>query len=238
MACEKQKDRITALALGELHPKRELELLAHAGECDACREAYEHAARVRDGVERGVESLVAGEPSPHFAARLRARIAAEPAPARMPWLKWTPVAAATLALAALLAALMLRIQEPRHSIAPDVSALAPAATPIAPSNPPASEPVASVVQVTRPRHTVVRAAAPSPRLASQEPEIPPVLVPPGQLAAALKLSDALSEKPADGQQLVAAANKAAEPLKINDLSVPPLDKPVPLADSTEDPGSF
>jgi hypothetical protein len=76
MPCEKYSGWMTDAALGELRAEREL--LAHAMECDACREALSHARAVHDFVDRGVESLVAGEPSPHFATNLRRRIAALP----------------------------------------------------------------------------------------------------------------------------------------------------------------
>lgn len=235
MACEKYRESIKKLALGNLHPKRELEMLAHAEECNACRESYAHASEVREAVDRSIEALVAGEPSPHFAARLRARIAAGPVPARVPWMKWTPVAAATLVLAALLVALLLRT--PRHSGALEVSVL-PSVAPMAPSNSPEANHSPPAAQIAPPRHNHALGATASARLASHEPEVPTVLVPPGQLAAAFELSDSLSSRRADGQQLIAAANKAGEPLKINDLVVPPLDKPAPLADSDDDSGSF
>lgn len=235
MACEKHRESIKKLALGNLHPKRELEMLAHAGECEACRESYAHATEVRDVIDRSLETLVAGEPSPQFAARLRARMAEETDRTRVPWLKWVPIASATLALAALVIALVLRT--PRHSIAPDVSSLVPAAAPIAPSNPPAENSSSPMFQAARPRHNGGLAPAASVRLSFHEPQGIDVIVPPGQLVAALALSDALSNQRVDGQQLVAAANNAGEPLKISDLSVSPLDKPAPLADSSEDPGS-
>jgi hypothetical protein len=83
---EHMTDRIRDLALGEIHPQDELALLAHVAKCEACREAYNEAGALRSLVDRGVEKLAAGlresEPSPQFAACLRARIAAEPAPSR------------------------------------------------------------------------------------------------------------------------------------------------------------
>jgi hypothetical protein len=83
---EHMMDRIRDLALGEIHPRDELALLAHVAECEACRDAYNQAGALRSLVDRGVEKLAAGlresEPSPQFAARLRARLAAEPAPSR------------------------------------------------------------------------------------------------------------------------------------------------------------
>jgi len=83
---EHMMDRIRDLALGEIHPQDELALLAHVAECEACRDAYNQAGALRSLVDRGVEKLAGGlresEPSPQFAARLRARLAAEPAPGR------------------------------------------------------------------------------------------------------------------------------------------------------------
>jgi anti-sigma factor RsiW len=75
MSCEKYSGWMTDAALGELRGKREPELLAHAMECEACREALSHATKVREFVERGIEALVEEEPSPQFATRLRRRIA-------------------------------------------------------------------------------------------------------------------------------------------------------------------
>jgi len=83
---EHMMDRIRDLALGEIHPRDELALLAHVAQCEACRDAYNEAGALRSFVDRGMEKLVGGlresEPSPQFAARLRARLAAEPAPSR------------------------------------------------------------------------------------------------------------------------------------------------------------
>src|SRR5271156_2596907 len=75
MACGKYSDSITDLAAGGVNPRRERELLLHAGECDACREAYRHAKEVFSVLDRSVETLVEGQPSPYFSAPLRARIA-------------------------------------------------------------------------------------------------------------------------------------------------------------------
>jgi len=81
MSCEKYAGWMTDAALDELRAERESEVLAHAMECDACRAALRHARTVRAFVDRGVESLVTGEPSLQFAAHLRRRIAHESEPA-------------------------------------------------------------------------------------------------------------------------------------------------------------
>ena len=112
MSCEKYSGWLTDSALGELRAEREPELLAHAMECEACREALGHARAVREFVDRGVESLVAGEPSPQFATNLRRRVAQESQPLRSPWAAWAPVIAGALALVAVLAIMATRI--PHH----------------------------------------------------------------------------------------------------------------------------
>jgi anti-sigma factor RsiW len=59
MSCGKYSGWMTDAALGELPAKCVPKLLAHAMECDACREALAHATKVREFVERRIESVVA-----------------------------------------------------------------------------------------------------------------------------------------------------------------------------------
>jgi hypothetical protein len=172
---EHMTGRIRDLALGEIHPRDELALLAHVAECDACRDAYNHAGAVRSFVDRGLEKLVGGvresEPSsPQFAARLRARIAAEPAPGR--WhlnvlRMWEPAARRPLyyvvgaaAVALLIAFAMnslvhrerstpsappsLVAQIPGASAPPSTPAPSPTVPTAAPSNPAAGAPQRAV----------------------------------------------------------------------------------------------
>ncbi|MGH9734809.1 MAG: anti-sigma factor family protein [Candidatus Acidiferrales bacterium] len=110
--CEKHEQWISDAALGAFEPRRERELLAHAGECDACREAYQHARELAALIDRGVESLVAGEPSSHFAARLRSRIAGEQPRRQFAWLAWRPFAAGLVSVVAL--ALLIAVLLPKH----------------------------------------------------------------------------------------------------------------------------
>lgn len=132
--CEKYTDWITDAATGALAPSHEPELLAHAAECDACRQAYDHARQIAAFVDRGIESLVSGEPSAHFNTRLRARIAEERIAARPNWAAWAPIAAGALALAALLLVLVLRTQRTNQpSIANNSQ---PASVSLQPSNAP------------------------------------------------------------------------------------------------------
>lgn len=129
MSCQKYSGWLTDAALGELRADCELELLVHAAECDACREALNHAREVHQFIDRGVESLVAGEPSPNFATNLRRRIAQESEPQQPPWMAWAPVAAGALVLALVLAITVAHLQV--HSeVNPSVaSAMAPVSVP-------------------------------------------------------------------------------------------------------------
>ena len=195
---EHMMDRIRDLALGEIHPQDELALLAHVAECEACRDAYNQAGTLRSLVDRGVEKLVGGlresEPSPQFAVRLRARLAAEPAPGRwnlnalQMWDSATrrPLyyVAGTAAVALLIAFAMNSWMHRERSTPPapiePLTAQIPAS-----STPPSSTPPSSAVPTTAPSNAgtsvpqpaanseLPRAASPEharARLASRTPE--------------------------------------------------------------------
>lgn len=228
MSCEKYSGWLTDAALGELRAEREPELLAHAMECDACREALAHARAVHELVDRGVESLVAGEPSAQFATRLRQRIAKESEPPRSSWAAWAPVAAGALALAAVLA-----ITVARRSVHNE-------------SNPS----VASVVNpISAPSETVTGSAA-SPRNVEQTASkrdseravraraaitaLPEIIVPKGQLSAAAQLSAAINSGRIDGNRLLAAREDYEKPLEVKLIEIAPMEIPA-LDAATEKP---
>jgi hypothetical protein len=220
MICEKHSGRMadwtTDAALGQLRPAQEAELLAHVGECDACREAYRHAREVAATVDRGVEALVAGEPSPYFAARFRARVAAERITPRSNWMVWVPVAAGVLAAGALLLIVMIRSPQQQAPSAALVVA------PTIPSNPlggtetfHAPVPARDFLQGTASAST--RYAKGSRAFNSE------ILVPPGQLAAAMQLRDAVYRGHVDGEQLAAAETQIAKPLEVQPIEIAPLE---------------
>jgi len=202
-------------SLGALAPGREPELLAHAATCDACRQAYQGARDVAAFVDRGVASLVSGNPSPHFAARLRARLAAEPAPARFRQFAWIPFAAGGLALASVILVLMMR--SPSRSN-PNQIAIA---TPVSPSQaaavniPPATSvaPARSAGSV-RPAH-----------LRNPPAQVALVLVEPGQFAAVMQFADAVRTGRMDGAGLLAADQPLEKPLKVAPIEIAPLEAP-------------
>jgi hypothetical protein len=225
-SCEKYGDWMRDAALGALAQRRERELLAHVGECDACREAYELGCELVALVDHGVESLVAGEPSPHFDSRLRARIAEEPSAARSAWFTWRPAAAA-LALAALIAAVVFFRGSPQQANPRPTSALirpesTAKASPSALNEPsPRSHASAErpMVAASGDSHRQLVAGHAPPR---HEPE---VIVPPGQLEAIMQLAAEIRFGRIDGEQLVAADAQIKKPLDIAPIEIAPLEKP-------------
>jgi hypothetical protein len=225
---------MTDAALGALAPGREPEFLAHASECEACREAYQFARRVAAFVDRSAESLVSGEPSPHFAARLRARISAEPAPTRFRWAAWGAVAPASRGLRSLSAAILvfsvlivvMLVRTPhRHDPNPAI----PVAVQTQPSPPQAVAmiPPPQPIGAEPPRvHRSMQRATPR----SRDPE---VLVQPGQFAAVVQFSDALNAGRINGEKLIAAQQPLEKPLEVAPIEIPLLDAPKNEGDSTK-----
>jgi hypothetical protein len=214
-------------ALGELRAERERELLSHAMECEACREALRDATRVRELVERGIELLVDGEPSSQFLTVLRRRIAQEPHPVRSRWMAWTPVAAGALTL--LLILVIGRM--PRHN------GPSPIASRLKPS--PSSPDVTGAPDATRlnARASVSgRASDRLPRAHKATAGLPNIIVPEGQLIAAARLSEAINSGRVDGTQLVVAQRDADKPLEVNPIEITPLDPP-PTPDDEEKPAA-
>ena len=227
MSCEKYSGWMTDAALGELRAEREPELLAHVMECEVCREALSHATKVRDFVERGVESLVEGEPSPQFVTYLRRRIAQGPRPVEFYWARWATVAPGALALALLLILVIGRM--PRHNLS------SPIASSLKPS--PSSPGVAAAPDANRlnARASVSgRASERLPHAQKATRGLPNIIVPEGELVAAARLSEAINSGRVDGTQLVVAQRNADKPLEVNPIEITPLDPP-PTPDDEEKP---
>jgi anti-sigma factor RsiW len=229
MSCEKYSAWITDAALGELRAEREPELLAHAMECEVCREALTHATKVRDFVERGVESLVEGEPSPQFVTHLRRRIARGPRPVEFAWARWALVAPGALALALLLILVIGRMPGQNGS-GPTASSLKPR---------PWSQGVAAAPDANRLNARAAvsgRASERLPHAHKATAGLPNIIVPEGQLFAAARLSEAINAGRVDGAQLVVAQRDADKPLEVNPIEITPLDPP-PTPDDEEKPAA-
>jgi anti-sigma factor RsiW len=245
MDCQKKseqiRERINDFALGEVSQKSELELLAHVAECEACREAYEHTKAVLDVVDRGMETLVAGEPSPQFVTRLRARIDAEPVPKRWSWDAWMIWESATqrrlsyavgaVVLATILAVLVMGLPRWRDSaprvaeVTPTISASPSVAT---------SSPMTSAMP-EQPHKKLASVPAPSPRI-QREPE---VLVPKGELLAVVRFYEAVHSTPVDSEQLYAAQQEPQKLIEVKPIEITPLESlHEPVADSENGPSLF
>lgn len=224
MSCEKYSGWMNDAALGDLRAELEPELLAHAMECSACREALAQVRAVHEFVDRGVESLVAGEPSPRFATHLRRRIALESEQMRSPWTVWAPVTACALALAVILAIVVARRPVHNGSNPNLASAVNPISAP--PDAVPASaENPRNVKRMEGKRGGHTRAATTT---------LEKIIVPKGQLSAAAQLSAAINSGRVDGNQLVAAQQEYEKPLEVKPIEIAPLEIPA-LDDVTDKP---
>jgi anti-sigma factor RsiW len=235
---EQMRERINDFALGEVSQKSELELPAHVAECEACREAYVRAKAVRSIVDRGVETLVAGEPSPQFMTRMRARIAAEPAPKRWNWDAWgiweqvsrrpLSYALGALVLATLLIVVMMALPR-RHVSAPNVAeVISASASPSVATDSPKTSAIPE-----QPRKKLASRSIPSPRI-RREPE---VLVPKGELLAVVRFYEAIHSTTVDGEQLYAGQLEIQKPLEVKPIEITPLELlETPVDDSDKGPG--
>ena len=226
MDCLHYKDQLTDAALASLaHGEAARwragdaeELNAHLASCVACAAELARVRLLLSAIDRGVEASVRAEPSPEMMARVRRRIAEEPAPHAGIGM-WIPVAA-TLAVT-VAAFLWLGIRPGPRRIAPASShEVAVKSTPAQP--PRRAEAGAASANVAPPvaaHPGVSRALKPAGRL--------DVLVPPGQMAAALQLQAALRNGRVDPSSVVADADKEelGEPLDIARLKIPPLEFP-------------
>ena len=230
MACEKYSNWMTGAALGALREADEAELRAHASGCAACRREREATRALVAAVDRSVEALVAGEPPAQFTARLRAKIAEEPAPSKWPLFTWPRVAFAALAAAAVLLAVLLVRAPERGSERPHV-AVNPTSKVVQPT------PVESAGGTKR---STVRVATASHHRGARvqthsEPFSMEVLIPRGQLSAALILSEGMNSGTIDGVQLSQLAERSAEPLEVKALAVAPLESPAAQTKQTGSP---
>src|SRR5262249_41062266 len=74
MSCGRYQEGLTDAALGHLSPREESEVHAHLEGCQACRAEFEERRRLVTAIDCEIEAIVAGEPSPVFAARVRQRV--------------------------------------------------------------------------------------------------------------------------------------------------------------------
>ncbi len=213
-------------ALGALGDAEMAELRAHTAGCSHCRSEWETIRALVVAVDRGVEAMVAGEPSAQFVSRLRARIAEEPTPSAWPLFAWRQFGLATLAAAAAtIAILLVRTAEHEHGPASvDVNTLTKIGQQSPVSRVSSLENTSANGNASR-RHRGASAHG-RPDFFSTE-----VLVPRGQMAAALVLSEGVSTGKIDGVQLARLAERSAEPLEWRALDIEPLAAPYPRVEA-------
>lgn len=173
--------------------------------------------------------------------RLRARIAAEPAPKRWNWDAWRiwelpapqrlSYAAAAVVLAPILAVLVIVL--PRwHVPPPSVAEVVPTTSPS--PNVATDSPKRSAIP-GQPRKKLASRSVPSPRI-RREPE---VLVPKGELLAVAQFYEAVHSGRVDGDQLYAAQQETEKPIEVKPIEITPLESlRVPVADSDNGPTLF
>ncbi len=213
MACETYADRVADAVLGALPASEHAALIAHLEACEACRDAFRRASELTAFVDRGMDSLVEGAPSPGFELRLRARLAQETIPERRVWLARTMVAAVAMALAGVVLLGAIHTFRNKYS-GPAIAWQALRPAPLVAENAPAHDRGMSVRR-SRPAHV----ASARPARANE----PGVLIDRSQLAAIQEFANAVAAGRVDGAELISASQKIQKPLNIRVLEIPPIE---------------
>jgi hypothetical protein len=204
MSCERFRTRLVDFALGA----EDVEFGAHLDACASCRAELDAQRSLLASIDRGLASMVAGEPAGDFAAHVRRRIA-ENASAPHPWFAgWLPVTVAALALIVLVSFWMIR----RPDAPPERAKETPPAQTARPPREPQSAQVTPAVPAPSnaggPR--TIRPPRPPQSAANREPE---VLVPRSEMEAFLRFYQPVRDGQADASSLMARATLASEPIR-------------------------
>jgi len=235
MACERYGKALTELAAGA--PAAGW-LDAHLAGCEGCRQELATLRSALDVVDAELRQLVATEPSPELAARIR-----QAASETQIESAWRPaLLMQALAAAAVLAAVALVLLRGHTPAATSVAVLTPhpplaSGTPL----PAAAAMAARTTQPTppdqRPAQAFARASASARPATPPEPE---VLVPPGAGAALLRLAAIVNRQGVASPALAAAGQPSPDlpvpqPIDVRPIDIKPLEI-VPL-DPAEDSGT-
>jgi hypothetical protein len=239
MACERYEDALKQLAAGAAPtvepprlgaPRVEPELESHLAGCARCREELDTLRRTLALVDSELRQLVAADPSPELAVRIRRAAAQAPVGRRPAWL-WPALAAAAVLL---LAFVLLTPRETPPSAVATIESRVPA-IPTTPE-PPRGIPFA-------PEGPRVGAARPVPRdharaaesrrpVAPSEPEI---IVPRGEAEALLRLVARLDRDKLAPPVLASVDRPSPELAELRSIDITPLEI-VPL-DPAESSGT-
>jgi hypothetical protein len=214
MACKKYERSVTDAALGQLLlPSHRFELIAHLGGCESCREAHQRAEAAALLADQAVNTLVSGEPSSQFAARLRARIANESEAAPPAWAARVPIAASALILIAIVGIAAVKwIQRD--------AARAPLAVVASIPSEPAIAPTSAVHAAAADRKTPSMRVDPHAALRQRTPD---VLVAPGQMDALLRLAEITQHRQAGAAIEDARRDEFVQSLEVTPLEIKPLE---------------
>lgn len=225
MSCERYRDWTTDAAADELQESRRSELENHARECAACRQEFQRVRKLLAAIDLGVTAQMAVEPSPRLMEQVRQRIRDEASVT--PWwnARWVPAVACA---AVLIVAASLWTLWPRTATRHDLTASSASHSPAQAVRPAAV--LTGTPKITAERHEpMVALAHPARKLNARRierqpraPEMPEVIVQPGQMEAVVQFAQELNSGQIDGAKLLADLKAADQPLKIKPLETPEL----------------
>jgi hypothetical protein len=234
MNCDRYRDWMTDAAADELPESRRTELETHARGCAACRQEFQRVRTLMDAIDLAVTAQSAADPSPRLMEQVRQRIREEASVT--PWwnARWVPAAACA---AALILAVSLWTLWPRTGIPHGLTASSAPPLPVQPVRPAAVRTTAKPKITPERRGPMVALARPvrktnARRIERQSamhevPEVPEVIVEPGQMEAVMQFAQELNSGQIDGAKLLADLKAADQPLKIE-----PLETPEPAGDKS------
>jgi len=166
-----------------------------------------------DRLKREIEEALAVEPSPHFAAQVRARVAESARPSGV-WIRWAVPAAAFALVALVTAVLFLELKEtvvpkPVETVRNAPRDKTPKAPPLPTAQPPA---------------TAGPVARPSPATAAE----PEVLFDPREMAAFRDFVEGVREDRIDITKLLELQQAAARTSPIEEIALMPIGDVEPL----------
>lgn len=191
LICAEVRDALTEAALAGEPDAR---LRGHLLECAACSAEFGRLTALAGAIDSGVSQMVSGEPSPGFAARVRARVAEESEQSAAAWWRgWVPATVAGVAVLAIAVWLLWPgAQNPGNSGAPQTAKGAPVApvpvqAPPSLEAPPSPKPEEHAGGVERAANKSGRARRVLTAARSETPALPEVLVAGDEWAQVVKL---------------------------------------------------
>lgn len=241
MSCERYRGWIMDAAAGELPEGRGAKFEEHVRECSPCRQEFQRVRMVLTAIDLGVAAQVAEEPSPMLVEGVRQKIRERRDIAPSWSARWVPMAACATVL--ILAASVWTLW-PGSEARRGVATLSTTLSANRPARPQKIAQGATLVSAPEKRKPMIASVSASvsrsgerrPRRIERQPaapEVPEVIVPPGQMEAVMQFAEALNSRQIDGAKLLADLKAADQPLEIKPLVIAPLNAPKP---SNGEPG--